>query len=467
LPNIDLILELDSPTGVLRQIAPLRPTRAQVSLLWHDSPDGALAARGLALEERRQGRGVRWRLLRTRPEPGGPWLPGQPAVVLQEAAAAEQVAHGADALVVVGQMTAVRREVAAGDLRAVLLDGTHSAGGRVVRLRLRGPAAEVEAAAREMARTRLAGVPRQVLAAPPGAPPRRLGPAGGIETGQTVGAAFAHLLAQLTDVMLHHALLAAQGDGSEPVHQLRVAVRRLRSVIGLFRSAVACDAVAEAEAGLRALAAVLGPARDWDVFLAGTGAQVAAVFEGEPAMARLLAAAGRRRVAAYAALRAALEGPAFRELGVALACLAAARPWPEDDAVALPAFAAKALRRRARKLKAEGDDLAALPETVLHETRLRAKRLRYACEVFAPLFAGRHAGRMVRRLTAVQEALGHLNDASVAAALMAELGPAGRGRAGGLVRGYVAGRAAAGLEVAQLHWKRWRAAPRFWAHATR
>jgi len=456
--NLDVVLELDSPIAVLRQIAPQRPSLSRVVLTWHDTPDGSLAAQGLILEERRRGRQVQWRLLRTRPEPDGAWLPGQPAEVVQEGAP--------DAgRVVAGRLAARRREVAAGGLRAVLLDGVLQAGGRempVVRLRLRGPAAEVAAVARDLACSGRARVPRQVLAALPGAPPRRLGPAGGIAAGQTVGAAFGHALAQLTDVILHHAALAAEGD-AEAVHQLRVAVRRLRSVFGLFRRCVACAEVAEAEAGLQALARLLGPARDWDVFLAGTGARVAAAFEAEPAMARLLAAAGRRRAAAYAALRAVLEGPEFRELGVALACLAAARPWPDDDAVALPAFAARALRRRARKLKAAGDELAALPPPALHALRLSAKRLRYACEVFAPLFTGRHAGRMLRRLVAVQEALGHLNDASVAAALMAELGAAGRGRAGGMVRGYVAGRTAAGLEAAQADWKRLRAAPRFWA----
>jgi CHAD domain-containing protein len=457
--DLDLTLELDTPAGALRLIAAARPSLTRVLFTWHDSPDGSLAAQGLVMQERRQGRMVRRQVLRTRPEPGGIWLPGQPAVVLQEA-------DDAGSLVIVGHMAARRREVAAGLLRAVLLDGVLAAGGRearVTRLRLRGPAAEVEAVARELARTRLARVPRQVLAALPGAPPRRLGPVSGIDAGQTVGAAFAHAVAQLTDVMLHHAALAGQDDGGEAVHQLRVAVRRLRSVFGLFRRAVACGTVSEAEAGLRALAAVLGPARDWDVFLAGTGAQVAASFPGEPAMQRLLAAAGRRRAAAYAALRVALEGAEFRELGVALACLAAARPWPQDDALGLVEFAAKALRRRARKLKAVGDDLAAVPPPALHQLRLHAKRLRYACEVFAPLFAGRHAGRMLRRLVAVQEALGHLNDASVAAALMAELGPAGHGRGGGLVRGYVAGRTAAGLEAAQAEWTRLRAARRFWS----
>ena len=49
----------------------------------------------------------------------------------------------------------------------------------------------------------------------------------------SVAAAFRHVLGHLTDVMLHHAPAAAVigGEDSEPVHQMRVAVRRARSAM--------------------------------------------------------------------------------------------------------------------------------------------------------------------------------------------------------------------------------------------
>ena len=52
-------------------------------------------------------------------------------------------------------------------------------------------------------------------------------------------------------------------DNIEYVHQARVALRRLRAALRLYRKV--CVLPDELMDGLRALAAALGPARDWDV----------------------------------------------------------------------------------------------------------------------------------------------------------------------------------------------------------
>ncbi|MBN8889269.1 MAG: CHAD domain-containing protein, partial [Rhodospirillales bacterium] len=373
----------------------------------------------------------------------------------------------------------------AGAVRVALLDARlRDADGERARawLTLSGPADAVTALADELAGAAPVRVPcavpaAEALAGTAGPRPRGAG-APVLPVALGVGTAFAEVVGQLTASLLAEApaIPAAMGVDSEPVHRMRVALRRLRAVMSLFGHAVACPALAEARLALKALAAALGPARDWDVFLAGTGRQVGAAFGGEPAVARLLAAAGRQRHAAYAARGAELENAEFRRLGVALACLAAARPWertaPTDpDAAArrdrllaqpLEAFAARTLRRRARHLREIGPDLSGLPDAALHAIRLQAKRLRYACEVFAPLYPGRRARRMIRRLAALQDRLGLLNDASVAAGLMASLGAAGHGHAAGIVRGYVAGAAAGARTDAQRAWRRLHRLEPFW-----
>eukprot|EP01035_Chromulina_nebulosa_P055109 gene55109-75519_t len=112
-------------------------------------------------------------------------------------------------------------------------------------------------------------------------------------------------------------------------------------------------------------------------------------------------------------------------------------------------------RSWARMVEA-GDDIGDLPTPALHALRLRGKRMRYACEFFAPLFPDHGARRWTRRLADLQDALGHLNDAAVAGALMGALGDAGQGHAGGLVRGYVAA-GNAGLRAPIAHaWRRLR-----------
>ena len=101
---------------------------------------------------------------------------------------------------------------------------------------------------------------------------------------------------------------------------MRVALRRLRSALALFRRAVVrAPSSTSRRPALRVLAHALGPARDWDVFGTGTGEAVAAAFPADAAVTRLTAAAARRRDACYAELRHVLDGAAFRRLGITLA----------------------------------------------------------------------------------------------------------------------------------------------------
>ena len=62
---------------------------ASVTTLWHDTTDGALAARALSLSEQR---GL-WRLEALRPTPDRPWPPGSPAPLVAEGASPASLDH--------------------------------------------------------------------------------------------------------------------------------------------------------------------------------------------------------------------------------------------------------------------------------------------------------------------------------------------------------------------------------------
>ena len=100
----------------------------------------------------------------------------------------------------------------------------------------------------------------------------------------------------------------------------------------------------------------------------------------------------------------------------------------------------------------------------LHDIRLHAKRLRYACEFFSPLFPGRNTSRFLRRMSALQERLGLINDGVVAQSLMAELPERAPGRAyaTGVVRGFVAGQSNSGLRKLERTWQRFLRIEPFW-----
>jgi CHAD domain-containing protein len=229
---------------------------------------------------------------------------------------------------------------------------------------------------------------------------------------------------------------------------MRVALRRLRAILRLFRDATGAPALLRLEAELKTLAGQLGPARDWDVFLGGLAAELAAAVPDEPRLAALLRDAQRARDAAYASLRDALSGAEFRLLALDIA-EAAARPegWrataPAPD-TELAGFAAAMLERRWRKLRKRGERLDSLDLAAFHALRIEAKRLRYAAELFAPLWPGKRARRLLKRLAALQDSMGLANDAVVARELVASLpgGSAGRAWAVGLLDGWALARLA-------------------------
>jgi triphosphatase len=222
----------------------------------------------------------------------------------------------------------------------------------------------------------------------------------------------------------------------------------------------------KARGELKVLGAALAAARDWDVFTGQTITAVGAAFPDEPGFDRLVAAAERRRAACHAALRAYLAGADYRRLGLSLASLASLSPWQnagEGATASLEDFAAASLSRSLRRLLRAGPRLDSLSDQELHAIRLRAKRLRYAAEMFAPLFSRHDATRMLRRLASLQECLGALNDTAVLGRLLDELGRgAGQGYAAGLIRGYKAAGTPDARQRIGRAWRRLRHCAPFW-----
>jgi triphosphatase len=484
IPGLELALPATEAARLtrLKAIAPLlrdghRATA--VEQVWHDTAEGALAAEGLALCERREGRQRRWQLVALRADP-----PGGATEPLAEAAALDGLGETLPAPLLpvaayVGRQRRVQVDHPEGSVALTLLTGrVRSAAGErpVCRVRLAGSAAPAVALAIAAAlplAPATASLPAEALAtAGRPVPPRALGaPELSPELG--VSMAFARIVGHLLGVLLHHAPAAAEGTEPEAVHQMRVGLRRLRSAWQLFGDAVACPAVDAAMPALRALGRNLGPARDWDVFATTTLAAVAGGLPEERALQRLRAAAARRRRESYASLRQYLAGAGFREITIRLAALAALRPWEaaaagaeEQSAVLaqpLADFAAHALGRRLGRAEEAGETLATLTGAELHALRIRLKRLRYTAEFFAPLYPARAARRFIRRLARLQDRLGRLNDATVADALLGQLDGRRRSYATGVVRGFLAAGEARARRRLDRAWRRFRRLSPFWA----
>ena len=459
-----------------------------VHLVWHDSPLAPLAPR-LALCEARHGDApATWRLehaTSSRHDRHGPAVARPP---LAESDAPEFAGHALPAglvPVVAFRGTARSWSLPHGGPVVTLLEGMLRAVAEerpACRVSIAGEAVGVAAFARLLAARVRLDPPSATLAAealrlgdPAAAPAVPRPPAfPRVPADASVEHALGLLLRQLGDSVRHWlARIAppdAEGFSPEPVHQARVACRRLRSALSLFRRAADGAELRALSASLRDLTGLLGAARDWDVFLDGPAASLRRAMPQDPRVARLLDAALHRRRLGYRAIAADLAGGRWRGPGLELVLLPELRPWrgaasPEHVATLDSPAQAYVSRRLDRALAAmlhAGRRVLDLPDEQRHDLRKAGKRLRYAAEFFAPAYPAGGTGRYLRRLAALQEALGLLTDGAVASDLLARLGPAGRGFAGGAVLGWLAAESAPAAEAAELAWKRLRHAEPFW-----
>jgi inorganic triphosphatase YgiF len=223
------------------------------------------------------------------------------------------------------------------------------------------------------------------------------------------------------------------GEDPEYVHQLRVAVRRLRAVLGL--GVLAGLEPPEWRDDFKWLMGELSPARDWDVLVTETLPRVRAGLVAPDVLDALTVHAGAARASANARVRQALVSR--RLVGAVLAAeadLMAAR----DGGMDVLAWAQDALDRRYRQFRKAGKGFDRLDAAERHRLRIAAKRLRYAAEGFLPLF-GEKGARYVALIARLQDVLGVANDIAVAHGLMTGLVRDRReSQAAGIVEGYLA-----------------------------
>ena len=205
---------------------------------------------------------------------------------------------------------------------------------------------------------------------------------------------------------------------SEFLHDLRVAVRRTRSVLAQGKNVIGPAARDRYREEFGWLGAGTGPARDLDVYLiewpsyvAPLGADAAAALE--PVIGHIR----RRRGEERTALERMLRSRRYHTLMLSWRSWLADPP-PEDsgeDARTPVAEVVTARTRQAQKrLLAHGRSIGPeSPAEDLHELRKDAKKLRYLLECFGGLYAPRPRKAFVQRLKALQDNLGEHQDAEV------------------------------------------------------
>ncbi|WP_210180962.1 CYTH and CHAD domain-containing protein [Bradyrhizobium valentinum] len=285
------------------------------------------------------------------------------------------------------------------------------------------------------------------------------------------------VIAVLMGTCWHHLLknhaVAEEGSDPEGVHQMRVALRRLRTICALFRRDIPSPAFQTVNSEARWLMQQLGPAREWDVFAETTVARLAAAAP-DVDFGSLREAVERQRKSSYAALQTVLADPRCSRFLLSLGHLVERRSWRNEidcEALAvlslpMPTLANKILARLHRKALRRGAHFRRLNIDAQHDLRIDLKKLRYAAEFFLPLYATHaSARRYARRLARLQTSLGRARDIASSRILLDAMRQEDQPAlhlAIGAVAGWQARDQIAAARTLRKRWRRFKATPAFW-----
>ncbi len=511
--ELKLLIDEAAAARIERSPAVLRfgtgePRTTPLRTLYHDTPGGALAGRGIALRTRHDGTAWRQSVKAARALEGG----------LSRAVEDEAEIAGPEPDLAAVSDDALRttiEERLAGETPAVAFETRIERtlrrlaipGAGEVELALdRGEilAGERRAAILEVEIELVSGSPRAVFDAA-----RHLFPEGGasfaelskadrgarlLEAGETLPAPVPRLAQPvhlepgwttergaravlgecLGQIVANVAALRASDDPEAP-HQLRVGLRRLRSAIAAFGPALGGPALEALEAEARWLLHEVGTLRDLDVVVSDIIEPEWATPEADPGLGQLAEAVAAHATRRREAVRAILASGRVFAFQLDLGAFVAARGWldPSDwDQTARLArpvseTIAAALAERLARVEKKARGIEELDIPARHDLRKALKTLRYAVEFAAPLWPEKRVRPFLRRLKELQAIFGDLQDAAMAEELFRDAeGPAGAGVAAARAAGFVIGlrteRARRSWEDAKGLWKAFRGTEPFW-----
>jgi len=129
----------------------------------------------------------------------------------------------------------------------------------------------------------------------------------------------------LSTVLLYEA--AATANIPDGVHQMRVAIRHLRSVVATMRQMLPPEQYQWVTQTLKWMAGVLGPARNWDVFSSGLLAPVRSVLLRGQELEEFCRVCEHERLSAHESANAVIRSPQYTAALLKLSQWFASRSW--------------------------------------------------------------------------------------------------------------------------------------------
>jgi CHAD domain-containing protein len=229
--------------------------------------------------------------------------------------------------------------------------------------------------------------------------------------------------------MLYHEPGTRLGEDIEPLHDMRVATRRMRAAFRVFGDYYDPDVMASFLKGLRRTGRTLGVVRDLDVFREKVLDYRASLPQSQQAsLDGLLAVLETQREAAREQMIDYLDGKKYRRFTESfgefvetegMGGLPASADLEEPRPYRVRYVAPVAIHERLAVVRTYGErvDVPHPPLTELHALRIACKKLRYTLEFFSEIL-GPDTKALVKQVVAVQDHLGNLQDAVVASGIL-------------------------------------------------
>ena len=248
------------------------------------------------------------------------------------------------------------------------------------------------------------------------------------------GAAFKKIAWECITHLQSNQDVVIEKSSEEGIHQMRVALRRLRSALTLFKKISGSKSRKSFSAELNWLARKLGKARDLDVFITQTLPSISGFVEQHQGLLTLKEKALEAQATAYSDVCETLSSQRYHRMLLALSSWVENESWRKDSKgfknCQLETLAAATLKKLHKRLLSHGGSFADMQPEERHAIRIACKKLRYAAEFFGSIYTAKSSRRYIKLLIELQDHLGQINDINVTGNLIKTLtGPNPRGRA--------------------------------------
>jgi triphosphatase len=283
------------------------------------------------------------------------------------------------------------------------------------------------------------------------------------------------ILRECLDQIATNITVVRKLDDSEGPHQLRIGLRRLRSMFSVYAPVLKSPEMTRLNDEARWLGQEVGRLRDLDVVANDIVQREAKTHSDEPGLTALSYALSGQAIEVRERLRKLLAGARAQSFLIDLARFVETRGWlvPQDFgqtarlAAPITELAGQALNKRWKRVGKRTRGLETLDTEQRHELRREFKKLRYAVEFLSPLYPAKRVDPFLKRLKKLQTVFGDLNDAATVRAMLSgpdvtSTGDPTAQRAVGWVIGASQARAEFGWTGAKALWRNLEETRPFW-----